>query len=443
MRMGSPHDPIPSLRDNLLRSVVGWGAVWVLVMAVVMALAAQNEVEDLADASLQESAEWLYEVFLYAPQALHTPSREQPLPNHHEKLIWQWVDQAGQVQGRSHAAPVLPLRAVEEVGISNSDARWRVFGLVLPDSQGVVLVADRLAERWTTRIQAALVAVGVTMVMGIGFVVWLRRRMAHELGGLYQFSRQVVAYDPLNNRDAMQHPVWVELLPIRDAVLALGKRLLARVDRERAFSAHAAHALRTPLAGIDAQLAVALRECPPHLQPRLKRTREAAGRLGQVVASLLSLFRRSDHMEWSSLDLAEILGRTGVPGVSIETLGQTLVDGDAEWLSVAFINLLDNVVRHGGTAVVVRVHLDTQFQLIALEDNGPGIPTDRMHALNQALASQNYEGHMGLGLMLADWVARAHGGTIRLHPCAQPGVAGTRVEMLLRRVKQTYPSSMH
>jgi signal transduction histidine kinase len=244
----------------------------------------------------------------------------------------------------------------------------------------------------------------------------------------------VVAFDPLNNRQALQHPVWVELLPIRDAVLALGKRLSARVDKERAFSAHAAHALRTPLAGMDAQLAVALRECPPHLQPRLQRTRESAGRLGRVVASVLSLFRRSDQMQWESLDLAEVLGRTGVPGVSIETLGQTWVDGDAEWLSVAFINLLDNVVRHGGTAVVVRVHLDTQFQLIAIEDNGPGIPTERMQMLNQAMASQNYEGHMGLGLMLADWVARAHGGTIRLHP----GEQGTRVEMLLRRVRQTY-----
>jgi signal transduction histidine kinase len=356
------------------------------------------------------------------------------VPAHHEKLIWQWIDAQGQVQGRSHQAPPEPLRPLGETGVTNAASQWRVFGLVLPHNQGVVLVADRLAERWSTRLQAGLAAVGVTLVMGIGLVVWLRRRMDQELGGLYRFSQQVVAYDPLNNRDALQHPVWVELMPIRDAVLALGKRLSARVARERAFSAHAAHALRTPLAGVDAQLAVALKECPPHLQPRLQRSRQAAGRLRQVVSSLLSLFRRSEQMEWAPVDMAEVLGRTEVPGVRIETLGQTLVDGDAEWLSVAFINLLDNVVRHGGTAVWVRVHLDTQFQLIAMEDNGPGIPAERMQALNQALASQNYEGHMGLGLMLADWVARAHGGTVRLHPCQ----TGTRVEVLLRRVRQRY-----
>ena len=78
---------------------------------------------------------------------------------------------------------------------------------------------------------------------------------------------------------------------MHDAISALGERLARRVANERAFSAHAAHALRTPLAGIDTQLAVAQREAPASLQPRLARVREAAGRLTRVVSALLALFR--------------------------------------------------------------------------------------------------------------------------------------------------------
>lgn len=420
---------VPSLQRRLLMAVAGWGAFWVALMALALALVVQSEVDDLADSGLQESAEWLYEVSLYAPQALESPHRTQSVPNHHEKLIWQWLDLNGQVRGRSHQAPAEPLLPPGGFGVANAGGQWRVFGLTLPAERGVVLVADRLSERWTARIQAGLAAMGLTLVMGLAFLVWLRHRIDRELAGLVRFSRQVVAYDPMTQSDALQHPVWVELLPIRDAVFALGRRLSGRINRERAFSAHAAHALRTPLAGIDAQLAIALRECPPALQPRLQRTREASARLGRVVSSLLTLFRRNEKMAWAPIDLAELLARTGISGLHIETLGQTLVDGDADWLGVALINLLDNVVRHGGHTVSVRVHLDTQFQLIALEDDGPGIPPQRQAELNLALARQDYEGHMGLGLMLADWVARAHGGTIRLYATE----SGTRVEMLLRR----------
>ena len=42
----------------------------------------------------------------------------------------------------------------------------------------------------------------------------------------------------------------------------------------------------------------------------------------------------------------------------------------------------------------------------------------RREALQAALDSQRYEDHTGLGLMLADMVARAHGGGVRLPPSA-------------------------
>jgi len=62
------------------------------------------------------------------------------------------------------------------------------------------------------------------------------------------------------------------------------------VAAERAFNAHAAHALRTPLAGLDAQIAVALREAPEPLQGRLERIR--AGAAPDAWSDLFDALRR-------------------------------------------------------------------------------------------------------------------------------------------------------
>ena len=66
---------------------------------------------------------------------------------------------------------------------------------------------------------------------------------------------------------------------------------------------------------------------------------------------------------------------------------------------------------------------------LRLVDDGPGIDPVRLQALQQALDTQAYEGRTGLGLMLADLVARAHGGRLRLGP--SPYGSGLAVTLTL------------
>jgi C4-dicarboxylate-specific signal transduction histidine kinase len=66
---------------------------------------------------------------------------------------------------------------------------------------------------------------------------------------------------------------------------------------------------------------------------------------------------------------------------------------------------------------------------VRLDDDGPGVAPERHAALCAALDAQAYDGVPGLGLTLADLVARAHGGRLRLPP---PGVGrGFAVELSL------------
>jgi K+-sensing histidine kinase KdpD len=82
-------------------------------------------------------------------------------------------------------------------------------------------------------------------------------------------------------------------------------------------------------------------------------------------------------------------------------------------LSAALINLFDNALRYGALRVIVDA---PQPGVLRLRDDGPGVADARRRELQDALDRQQYESRMGLGLMLADLVARSHGGGLTLPP---------------------------
>lgn len=424
---------VPSIQQRLMRALVGVSVVWVLVVSATVWAVIQHQVDELADAGLQESGELLYGLMATLDQPLRAALADTtlPAPVHTEKVIWQRVMPGGSLELRSHHAPVKPFFATATPGLANAEGDWRVFGLPLPDNQGMVYVADHQSARRRARLDAAWAAVAVTLLIGLGFVVGSRSLVKRELDPLLALSQAVSAYDPTRSGSALPGVERQELAPIRKAVKELGRRLTRRIENERAFSAHAAHALRTPLAGMDAQLAVALRECTPETRPRLTQTREAANRLKRVVSTLLTLFRSGIETRWQDVNIASLLRNVAIDRLEIGLVQPADVEADPDLLAAALINLLDNVVQHGGHHVTLRVQVDTRFQVISLQDDGPGVPEPRLQELQRALALQDYDGHMGLGLMMADMVARAHGGTLAI---ANTGSGtGVTAELTLRR----------
>ena len=424
---------VPSIQQRLMRALLGVSFVWVLAVSATVWAVIQHQVDELADAGLQESAELLYGVMTTLGQPIHASLADTmlPAPAHTEKVIWQRVKPDGALEIRSHHAPERPFFASATPGLANAQGNWRVFGLPLPDSQGMVYVADHQSERRRARLDAAWAAVGVTLLVSLAFVAGSRRLVQRELDPLLTLSQAVAAYDPTRPESALPGVERQELAPIRKAVKDLGRRLTRRIDNERAFSAHAAHALRTPLAGIDAQLAVALRECTPEIRPRLTQTRKAANRLKRVVSALLTLFRSGIEARWQDVNLASLLSNVAIDRLEISLVQPADVEADPDLIAAALINLLDNVVRHGGHHVTLSVQVDTRFQVISLTDDGPGIPEARLHELQRALALQDYDGAMGLGLMMADMVARAHGGTLNIMNSGPD--LGLTAELTLRR----------
>lgn len=417
----------PSIAGRLARQLLLISVFWALLAGLCVWLVVQEEVDELLDETLQASSQVLGQLLRQqAPMPAEVADGDD-LSTH---FAWQLVGPDGTLLHRSPLAPVkawkLPPGFSDWVDDGTDGDDWRVHVRPLPTAAGSgwLMVAQTSAERKEVRTRVGLASAFSALLVGGLCMVWLNRRARRELEPLDQLTVALSQYDPLDSRQLLPEQQRRELVEIRAAVLDLGQRLAQRVANERAFSAHAAHALRTPLAGMDAQLAMALREAPPESRGRLQRTREAADRLRRVVTALLTLFRTGMSLRWQRLDLIELLSLLPLPdGLVLDLPEEAWVDADPDLLAAALINLLDNSWRHRASRMLLRCHpLPGGGAVLELVDNGEGVPDWQRVDLNDALERQQYEGRMGLGLMMADLVARAHGGDLRL-PAATEGFA--------------------
>lgn len=417
---------LPSIRGRLSGLLVAVALCGALLVAAALWLTLRDEVDELLDETLQASAEVLAGLLdqgvLPTQEGAVTTADAARRPRPQEHFAWQLVGPGGQVLLRSARAPAQPWLPLPTPGHADAPSGWRLYGLPLADGQRLLYVGQSAGERAEAEFDVVMTAVWCALAIGLLGAWWLRRRVRRELQPLEALAQALARYEPLQPQVPLPAPTRRELVPVHRAIEALGQRLARRVANERAFSAHAAHALRTPLAGIDTQLAVAEREAPDALQPRLQRARAAAGRLTRVVSALLALFRSGAELQLQTVDLHALLARLPHDALKLRLEGASVLNADADLLMAALINLLDNAQRHGAAEVVVTQTSDARGRCLRLQDDGQGTPPERRADLAEALASQDYEGRTGLGLMLADLVARAHGGALHL-PTVERGFA--------------------
>lgn len=410
----------PSIRSRLTGALLWWTLGWGVGVSLAVGYAARYEVEELLDESLHATALVMGRAIAMAGHGALDAAPQAGI--NEADFAWQLVTLDGTVLRRSSNAPEQALQRAPTAGFSDAPG-WRVYGVATGSEGRMLYAAHTLRERSEAQSEVALSAVLAALSIGLLGHLWLRLRVRRELEPLEHLSRRLAAHDPLAGGAGLGAPERAELAPVHRAIDELGQRLARRVAHERAFASHAAHALRTPLAGMEAQLAVALREAPPGVQARLQRVREASGRLQRVVRSLLDLFRVGAEARRSDVDLKALLAHLPVEGLELTVETATLY-ADPDLLAAALANLLDNAQRYGARHVTVSLPAPGTLRV---HDDGPGATAQRKRDLRAALAAQRYEEHTGLGLMLADLVARAHGGTLALPEEAQ----GFAVDLLL------------
>jgi signal transduction histidine kinase len=196
----------------------------------------------------------------------------------------------------------------------------------------------------------------------------------------------------------------------------------------RRFLADASHELRTPIAALQASAETLLREQPdrPERDELEARVAGDAARLGRLVADLLDLARleANEQLAREPVDVAAVAARAvaeaagHLPGAAVDVASDdgAIVLGDADALSRALRNLVDNAITATGRTgrVWVLVRRDGANVLASVEDDGPGVPAaDRERIFEGFVRLEPVRGPgAGLGLAIARRVAREHGGDL-------------------------------
>jgi len=245
-----------------------------------------------------------------------------------------------------------------------------------------------------------------------------------------------------------------ERLPAGEASDELGhlarvfNKLLARLEQSfeqlRRFTSDASHELRTPLTSIRSVGEVALQKDGSREEYRdtIGSMLEEVNRLTALIDSLLTISRADagriplNPTTFSAMDLAreaaslfEVLIDEKDQHVTVEGDESARITGDRVFLRQAVVNIIHNAVKYspvGGT-IAVTVH-NGPLGSIRLEvaDSGPGIAPehterifDRFYRVDESRSRD--AGGAGLGLSIAQWAVRVHGGELRLITANRPG----------------------
>ena len=211
---------------------------------------------------------------------------------------------------------------------------------------------------------------------------------------------------------------------------------------QQRFIADAAHQLKTPLAGLQNQVDLAIVDPAATLDRAwLGRVDEATSRIGHLLHQLLAYARAESPDTAAAGDapvaldgLAEAAASDFLDAALAKEIdlgfdiAPAVVPGVRWMLQEALANLVDNAIRYAprGGIVTVRCGCDTHSgrPFVEVQDNGPGIgAAQRTRVFERFYRIPGTPGDgCGLGLPIVQEIARRHGADVTLHPVEPQGL---------------------
>ena len=265
-------------------------------------------------------------------------------------------------------------------------------------------------------------------------------------------SAQSIHPDSLDTRFEVEG-LPLEIQPLAQAMNTAMERLALAFSKLGELNADLAHELRTPVhvLRLEAESILGRKDLPPDLAESMANMMETLEHLSTLIEQMLMLARIEDpsrHIEKASLDLRDLLRQVAMPflslaeekGVHVElTAGEGhLVHADRTLLRRALHNLLANAIRHSppGSMVELKVVEEHGRMVVEVRDQGEGIPQCILDQLGKRFVKSSGPrdrpgGGLGLGLSIAQGIAKVHGAS--LHFQSEAGVGTV--------AKITFPAS--
>ncbi|MBB5212643.1 ATP-binding protein [Microbulbifer hydrolyticus] len=399
--------------------------------------ASMAEAQQLFDQQMAATAQLL--------SAMPVPQKIPVVVDHTGSMAFQvWADEQSLLM-RSNNAPQTPVSTFAEGyrEINFSGYRWRVFTHHAADLGAWVQVAERIDLRFQLADRVILESVSPILI-GIpvaGLLIWL------ILGrGLSSLRKLAAALQEKRAEDLRPLPIDsppVELQSVVSSTNALLARLQGSFDRERRFSADAAHELRTPISAIQVHAHNVERELSEssggerqlaHKPDSLAKLQASVERMSHLVEQMLDLYRTTpDHYpaRFESVDIytlareiiAENYAGFAAREQQVELRGASAtLDGDRFALSILLKNLLRNANKYSpeGGRIEVSVRPLNDAVELRVEDSGPGIAEEeyarvfeRFYRIGGDRHTSTVEG-CGLGLSIVQHIAQLHHADIKL-----------------------------
>jgi len=451
-----------SIKSQLLLIVIGTVIFFGAIIVTYTWVDTSRSVNKMFDERLQREARMVARIAKeehhqttqtrgMVPWPMESSDHENTITYDSDLAMQVWI--SGKLRALTESAPGFP--SPKSAGFSNLffDAmEWRIFyskerfEASSGDDRKIdiwVALGEPVAQRQAVinrmLLQASLPLVGLIFLLVVALYVGIGR----ALRPLDRLKKQIVRRSPQSLAPVESETVPQELKPFVAALNTLLSKLKAALEKQKRFTADAAHELRTPLSGLMAQAQVAAREPDEELRNRaLQRVIQGAHRASRLVNQLLTLARLDpDQADYETMELkiqpiledllADLAPESEKRGVNVQLTSNcpdTAVLGEQSLVEIMLRNVIHNAIIYAPETtglVEIDVCTDQDYCHFTVKDNGPGIPEEKMSQVFDRFyrAPGNSSFGSGLGLSIASTIADLHHTSLNLENRPDSGLS--------------------
>ncbi len=346
-----------------------------------------------------------------------------------DRQISNWLD----VPGVSQALQNKPAQGMAKGVLSKDDRLYAAKPIYRNGRLLGVLRMSITIEQFQRQFLTVIVTILGTLILTVTICAFISERLARNIARPIEAMRNfAIEIGRGHLGEKLNIDQNDELGQLATELNRMSQRLASLDKERRAFLANVSHELRTPVSNVHVTLEAleSGADEEPELRGRFIRTAlDETTRLSRLIKDLLDLGRLEagvtplEQQPFSLRDLINRAVRAIESRMRSKGMGITVdvpdvqIQGDPERLLQAFLNVLDNAIKHSvpDSMVFVSGKIESVQVSVQIQDQGPGITqSDLPHIFEQfytADPSRKGSG-TGLGLAIARRIVETHGGSI-------------------------------
>lgn len=294
---------------------------------------------------------------------------------------------------------------------------------------------ENLWEEVSETASAMLVTFVLMLFIAAGGGYLLTRRLLQPIDQITRKTNEINAQN-LSERMPVVNPAD-EMGRLTITINAMLERLQQAFERQRQFTADAAHELRTPLSVLRSvgEVGMSGRKSSEEYRDILGSMLEETERLTNLVDNLMVLTRadsdkaaiKREPVELGKLiadtiDIIKPLAEEKQQNIAFTGKEPIVISTDAVILQQALFNIIHNAIKYSPEGGKIHISLKKSSDLqavIEIRDQGPGISPEHQHKIFERFyrvdsGRAKASGGSGLGLSIARWAVESHGGQIEV-----------------------------